>query len=1378
MEIDFYKVRPISKGRAEGFEELCCQIFFREFNSDNNVYSRFRGDGGDGGVEALFNISNGNKIALQSKYWEDCKLGTSQIDQLSKSIKTAKTNHPEIIKYYISIPFNLTGKVSGGNRGKSQTDKFDEWKVKKENEFSVEIILWSQTRLSELIIKHDESGGFRKYWFDTTVLTDEHYTQHIQQAIAQAGKRYTPKLSIKVPILNAFEAFVKPENLFEDIIKYITPLEKKLKSRSFKDVLSQFFKQSNVFNTIIDSSYKLTKLSCGIEKHHIELLDLVQTNLDRLVKIEEDLLLSLKKLHGDKFNDTPGYRQFMAEYMCAFPTAKLDSTRDMIVIFRDLYSWLNGISVKLHFSRKMLVTGIAGIGKTHSIIDFVKKENRQGLYVFFGEDFNDEEPWKVIRDKLGFSGVITRAQLFNMLSVQAVANAEPTVIFIDALNESKNRKNWRKWLPTLIEQILCYNSIKICVSCRSVYLDDVFENKEGWVEFSHNGFLGQEYLAIQEFFKFYKLNPPVVPLLQNEFRNPLFLHLVCGSLKGENYCELPKGRLGFQDTLSICICYKNRIISEKCDSDPNSNIVQKALSKIAERMIAKNTRFLSYEDVKEITDSLHKGIGFETSLINNLEKEGLLSFVDQKVRALDITNKLCRFTFERIADFFIANYLIETNKKQSDLMKLLNSVWLKENRGVIEALAIILPETDYHSEIVDYTCSENDELLTSVFISSLQWRNPDFITSSTRNSFEYQMSKNRSLTPIALNSLISISIIPDISLNAMYLDEYLNRFNMCERDPMWTDYLIDDYEKKDSAWMLIEWANFSNLSGYNRDTLLLWAITLSWFLTCSDRIIRDRSSKGLTQILFTDIKNCLPLLSHFKNIDDDYILERVTLAIYSALLLKNDNNTLNELVCEIINRRYLNQFDNIIIYDNLRLIIELAFAKKVKLSIEIDIDSVRRTCSNTKFKIYSDTTSDKLLESDAFSNSHVKMVGNGGMYTDFQRYILDSKIRVFDLKSENIKMEDIYRWFLCELEVIGYPGHAEYCWEFDRYLLGKHGGGRAKPVHVERLGKKYYWILLHRLIGILRNTVPYKPTEYLDEKEPLHPRILSLPLRKIDLTDLRYKVEKQYPEINQPKRSVKMHDNSKDWLLGNDDFYDIPSIITNSYENDIKWIPLLYLDDIKSAEGGKKYPSREKTVLFTSYIISKCELHNCDLKNTYQIDDGVFDSLIQDYRVFLGEYPNTIVCDEKYESGSWTNEYDLFGKDLLLEKTAIEFLRGREWQYDCSYESSNCYLPSKSIISLLGLQWDCFDGWIDNNNDLAMFSMKINGDALWIKNDFLLKLLGKDRALLYVGYNEKMYVTKEMAPAKGMNSKREIYIYDGKNIGLAHSITQDHFYNS
>ena len=209
MNIDFYKIRSVSKGRTESFEELSCQIFYREFRNDSFEYHRYRGDGGDGGVESVFLKPDGSKIALQSKYWESRVFSTSQVGQLSKSIDAAVANHPEITQYFISIPFNLTGKVSGESRGKSQTQKFEEWRLKKEQEHSVRIVLWGESILTDLLLKVDSSGGLRKYWFDNSIINDDQYEQHLKETKAQAGRRYTPKLSLKVPLSAALDTFTK-----------------------------------------------------------------------------------------------------------------------------------------------------------------------------------------------------------------------------------------------------------------------------------------------------------------------------------------------------------------------------------------------------------------------------------------------------------------------------------------------------------------------------------------------------------------------------------------------------------------------------------------------------------------------------------------------------------------------------------------------------------------------------------------------------------------------------------------------------------------------------------------------------------------------------------------------------------------------------------------------------------------------------------------------------------------------------------------------------------------------------------------------------------------------------------------------------------------
>ncbi|MDJ0519236.1 MAG: hypothetical protein QNJ74_24255, partial [Trichodesmium sp. MO_231.B1] len=105
LEISFQNIRPYNGGSREAFEELCCQIFHRLSNSSipnfqlpkDSQFQRFRGAGGDGGVEAIWILPNGDKWGLQAKYFD--KLETSQFNQMKDSLETAVKNHPEIIKY-------------------------------------------------------------------------------------------------------------------------------------------------------------------------------------------------------------------------------------------------------------------------------------------------------------------------------------------------------------------------------------------------------------------------------------------------------------------------------------------------------------------------------------------------------------------------------------------------------------------------------------------------------------------------------------------------------------------------------------------------------------------------------------------------------------------------------------------------------------------------------------------------------------------------------------------------------------------------------------------------------------------------------------------------------------------------------------------------------------------------------------------------------------------------------------------------------------------------------------------------------------------------------------------------------------------------------
>jgi len=60
-----------------------------------------------------------------------------------------------------------------------------------------------------------------------------------------------------------------------------------------------------------------------------------------LEQLESKVYQELEHKHGKGRPDSPGFRQWMAEYQLSFPMANLDRTRDLISPLRQLNAWLN-----------------------------------------------------------------------------------------------------------------------------------------------------------------------------------------------------------------------------------------------------------------------------------------------------------------------------------------------------------------------------------------------------------------------------------------------------------------------------------------------------------------------------------------------------------------------------------------------------------------------------------------------------------------------------------------------------------------------------------------------------------------------------------------------------------------------------------------------------------------------------------------------------------------------------------------------------------------------------------------------------------------------------------------------------------------------------
>lgn len=62
----------------------------------------------------------------------------------------------------------------------------------------------------------------------------------------------------------------------------------------------------------------------------------INTLLETLRKAEVVLASDIKGIHGEHAPDSPGFRQFQAEYMVSFPAANLDHVKQAIAAFDEL----------------------------------------------------------------------------------------------------------------------------------------------------------------------------------------------------------------------------------------------------------------------------------------------------------------------------------------------------------------------------------------------------------------------------------------------------------------------------------------------------------------------------------------------------------------------------------------------------------------------------------------------------------------------------------------------------------------------------------------------------------------------------------------------------------------------------------------------------------------------------------------------------------------------------------------------------------------------------------------------------------------------------------------------------------------------------------
>jgi len=1177
-KIDFKQIAPRNGSQPDAFEEFCCQIARHSTDVPSaSEFVRFRGAGGDGGVECIWRLPNGDEWGWQAKFMFNLSKAKAALD---KSIMTALELHPKLVKYMICLPFDITGPTA--RKGKSQLEYFDsyreEWQADAASKgIKLQIVLSTPTTLLDDLLKFDPHHGRLRFWFDTAVLSDEWFSNHLVDVRSSAYPRYTPELTIQTALGEAFEALGQTDAWFASLRPRVREFRQLLEDwercvRSTKDHVynAEFPASLRPAGTELIATLRAIEIDyqrlADPRKNHVDVSKL-KTEVEKATKfareIRAGLAEDLDNKHGKGKWESKGFRQFMAEYQLTFPAANVDKADEIIRVLENFGQWLGYAPAHLTSATGMLVLGDAGVGKTHGICDSADRRAADGLrtIVLFGERFlGNIEPWESIRQQLGFEGTVGREEMLAAFDAAAEATGKPLLFAVDGLNETKPRTYWPTHLPALIEQFRRYESLRLCISCRTTYEHQVIPPKILLPVVEHQGFAGIEFDACKEYFGYYSLEPPVSPILQPEFSNPLFLRLICEAMVDVGSTQLPLGWHGISTAIGAFINAKNGRYANEHDSHPSHRYPERALFAIVAALEKSKTSSLRWSAADEAVATVLPKSQAGSSLLDWLVREGLL-IVDADPDPTPVAPQdHVRLAFERLGDHLLANQLlakiqgteITSAFDSGGALEFLvgNAEAIGANRGVMEALSIQIPER-FGLELPNLMRrSPLRTELVKLTIEALPWRDPEHISSETSQLLRESLSL-KSYWTNTFDVALTVSTRSS-QVDAMWLHNLLNERVMADRDGYWCNYLHLKYEENGPVKKLLHAALEVNPRHLPVEIAERWATILIWFCAAADRRVRDHATKALVRITEPCPQVWVTLIGRFIDCDDEYIVERCLLAAYGTLLRTRIPATEGMIAGTVFAEVFTNsaRIQNALIRDHARSIIELAKHDQV-LPEGID-ESTYLPPYESEWPIQIPSVE----EVERYNDSHKQMpkLYRSVMDDDFFVYtlgMLNGYLETFDKRS-------MARWIFQHVLDMGYPGNQLA--NYDGYMLYEYGGGRGRPTWAERIGKKYQWIALSRLIARLGDNVTPKADNW--DPEPLTTPLVYERGRDIDPSLI---IKESYLERGQDawwiqerydfeKAATLAHE---DWVKVHNDIPDTASILSEITDNrGQRWIIL------------------------------------------------------------------------------------------------------------------------------------------------------------------------------------------------------------------------------
>jgi hypothetical protein len=1055
-DVDFARIRPYGRpaSRSGAFEELASILI-----EDGVVawpegvrFRRFANP--DGGREGRGVLLNGDVWAWQAKFIFE--FDSSAIGQVGASVRRVLELEPNLKRYFVALPIDLP---AGDTEDRKSADtrwleKVTDWETAaREKGREVEFNFVGAHELLNALTEPRHAGRAR-FWFDAEVLTPEWQSRRLEEVIAKAGHRYSPRLHVEVDTVQALDGVSRAEAYVRRWQTVLAALREARRRawRAPEDVAESFGDAVPRCATALDEADSAL-LSMIESARSADELPPLEGRLDRGV---EALLGVDDLLHEHSLTQD---RNFVGDAGTLY-----SNVQRALSALRRAAELAGSATTTAARNKTLLLTGRAGAGKTHLLCDAAARRVANGLptIVLLGQDFDARSLLWQIPEQSQLGGTLD--DVLAVLDGAAEAAGCIGLLMIDAVNESERSERWRDDARALKAAAGRYQHVGLVVSCRTEFMPAVIGDDDDMAQVEHAGFAEATDVAVERFTREFGLEAPAFPVLNPEFSNPLFLKLTCEALTTLGATRFQFGSAGLSTVCDAFLEAVNQRLSEsgRCDYDVRSDPVGTVVRQLA----SLGTRTLDRSDVQRITEEALPGRAWSHSLMRGLIAEGVLA---------EMSDGRIVFGYQRLGDVARAIAIAErsTHGVREWLRGLGNDLWREQ--GVLSALAVILPER-HQVELVDLGIDDegrvSHELIDS-FLESLVLRSAESVSGRTVELVRSMLDAKYQVGEI-WDRLIRIACVPKHPLNANWIHAHLASYDVADRDLFWSLWLVGAAEQdtETAVRRLLDWAwpeGPGTPPAIPDEVVALATQTLGWLLTTPDRRVRDRATKALVCLAESSPATFGRVLAGFHGTNDPYVVERLTAAACAVVLRMDDAEASAHVaagVSELVGESWP---EHLMTRDFIRRVFDAARAQGWTGPATDPPDGADWPVPTRPISEIEALAGPPNFQYGSIWHS---LAGMG----DFGRYVLQSSLGDVVSDDPEALVHMVERAVFDRVLALG--------WTPDRFGDVDRQRSGLRDAVVERIGKKYQWIGLYEVLGRVADHHSVKPAWSEEEERP------------------------------------------------------------------------------------------------------------------------------------------------------------------------------------------------------------------------------------------------------------------------------------------------------